>query len=205
MNRGAMLAGVAALGLMIGGAVLLATAPVAKAQANQKALPALDTKDAAAARPWKRYSGWKTRDESKFNTLAHLASPPAPKEPRKLPAGITGNAANGTKLVANRKRGGSCLACHVMGPAGGANLPGNVAPDLSHFSGIVPCGVSGQGLGVTSLADLGRPASMQGVDQALRAAFEPLFGVSVPGHDVVSTENRSPGRRSAKSAELASR
>jgi lipoyl(octanoyl) transferase len=81
----------------------------------------------------------------------------------------------------------------------------NVAPDLAHFSGIVPCGVSGQGLGVTSLADLGRPASMQGVDQALRAAFEPLFGVSVPGHDVVSTENRSPGRRSAKSAELASR
>ena len=133
MNRGAMLAGVAALGLMIGGAVLLATAPVAKAQASQKALPALDTKDAAAARPWKRYSGWKTRDESKFNTLAHLASPPAPKEPRKLPAGITGNAANGAKLVANRKRGGSCLACHIMGPAGGANLPGNVGPDLSEI------------------------------------------------------------------------
>jgi lipoyl(octanoyl) transferase len=81
----------------------------------------------------------------------------------------------------------------------------NVAPDLAHFSGIVPCGVSGQHFGVTSLADLGRPASMQGVDLALRAAFEPLFGLTVADHEVASTENKSPGRRSAKSAELASR
>ena len=36
-------------------------------------------------------------------------------------------------MVADRNRGGSCLACHVMGPAGGANLPGNVAPDLSEI------------------------------------------------------------------------
>lgn len=81
----------------------------------------------------------------------------------------------------------------------------NVAPDLAHFSGIVPCGVSAQDFGVTSLADLGRPASMQDVDQALRAAFEPLFGLTAADHEVASTENRSPGRRSAKSAELASR
>jgi lipoyl(octanoyl) transferase len=81
----------------------------------------------------------------------------------------------------------------------------NVAPDLSHFSGIVPCGVSEQKFGVTSLADLGCPTSMQSVDQALRAAFEPLFGLTAAGHDVASTEKRSPGRRSAKSAELASR
>ena len=81
----------------------------------------------------------------------------------------------------------------------------NVAPDLSHFSGIVPCGVSEQKFSVTSLADLGRPAAMEGVDQALRAAFEPLFGLTVQAHDVASTENKSPGRRSAKSAELASR
>ena len=79
----------------------------------------------------------------------------------------------------------------------------NVAPDLSHFSGIVPCGVSEQKFSVTSLADLGRPVAMEGVDQALRAAFEPLFGLTVQAHDVASTENRSPGRRSAKSAELA--
>jgi lipoyl(octanoyl) transferase len=81
----------------------------------------------------------------------------------------------------------------------------NVAPDLSHFSGIVPCGVSEQNFGVTSLADLGRPASMPDVDQALRGAFAPLFGSTAAAHDVASTEKRSPGRRSAKSAECASR
>jgi lipoyl(octanoyl) transferase len=81
----------------------------------------------------------------------------------------------------------------------------NVAPDLSHFSGIVPCGVSEQKFGVTSLADLGRPASMPDVDRALRAAFEPLFGTTIDAQDVASTENRSPRRRNAKSAESASR
>jgi lipoyl(octanoyl) transferase len=50
----------------------------------------------------------------------------------------------------------------------------NVAPDLEHFSGIVPCGV--QAHGVTSLADLGVTASMADVDAALRAAFERRFG-----------------------------
>jgi lipoyl(octanoyl) transferase len=52
----------------------------------------------------------------------------------------------------------------------------NVAPDLSHFSGIVPCGVNEAHYGVTSLADLGRPASMTEVDAALRRAFEARFG-----------------------------
>jgi lipoyl(octanoyl) transferase len=50
----------------------------------------------------------------------------------------------------------------------------NVEPDLSHFSGIVPCGVRGQG--VTSLVDLGLPVTMPEVDGALRAAFEKVFG-----------------------------
>lgn len=50
----------------------------------------------------------------------------------------------------------------------------NVDPDLSHFAGIVPCGLRGQG--VTSLADLGIPASLPEVDAALRAAFEGTFG-----------------------------
>ena len=52
----------------------------------------------------------------------------------------------------------------------------NVAPDLSHFSGIVPCGVQEQRYGVTSLADLGMAASMAEVDQVLRREFEALFG-----------------------------
>jgi lipoyl(octanoyl) transferase len=46
----------------------------------------------------------------------------------------------------------------------------NVAPDLSHFAGIVPCGIRDDG--VTSLAALGACASMADVDEALRAAFE---------------------------------
>jgi len=52
----------------------------------------------------------------------------------------------------------------------------NVDPDLSHFSGIVPCGVTDSRYGVTSLADLGRTASMPDVDAALHATFKPLFG-----------------------------
>jgi lipoyl(octanoyl) transferase len=50
----------------------------------------------------------------------------------------------------------------------------NVEPDLSHFSGIVPCGIRGHG--VTSLADLGIPAAMADVDVALRSTFEEVFG-----------------------------
>ncbi len=49
----------------------------------------------------------------------------------------------------------------------------NVAPDLAHFSGIVPCGI--QGHGVTSLHALGIPADMQEVDAALRAAWDEVF------------------------------
>lgn len=50
----------------------------------------------------------------------------------------------------------------------------NVEPDLSHFTGIVPCGVREHG--VTSLVDLGLPVSMAEVDIQLRAAFETVFG-----------------------------
>jgi lipoyl(octanoyl) transferase len=50
----------------------------------------------------------------------------------------------------------------------------NVAPDLEHFSGIVPCGVLRYG--VTSLVDLGRPVTMPEVDSMLRAEFVRVFG-----------------------------
>lgn len=50
----------------------------------------------------------------------------------------------------------------------------NVEPDLTHYAGIVPCGVRDHG--VTSLADLGRVAAMPEVDMALRKAFEEIFG-----------------------------
>jgi lipoyl(octanoyl) transferase len=52
----------------------------------------------------------------------------------------------------------------------------NVSPDLSHFSAIMPCGVSEQRYGVTSLADLGIKASMTEVDEVLRAEFVEVFG-----------------------------
>ena len=52
----------------------------------------------------------------------------------------------------------------------------NVDPDLAHFSGIAPCGIREAHYGVTSLADLGRPATMAQADAALRAAFETVFG-----------------------------
>src|SRR5580698_11608969 len=50
----------------------------------------------------------------------------------------------------------------------------NVDPDLSHFSGIVPCGVCAHG--VTSLADLGVPVSVADVDVALKKSFTKVFG-----------------------------
>jgi lipoyl(octanoyl) transferase len=52
----------------------------------------------------------------------------------------------------------------------------NVDPDLSHFSGIVPCGVADARYGVTSLRELGCTATMQEVDDALRREFEAVFG-----------------------------
>ena len=52
----------------------------------------------------------------------------------------------------------------------------NVEPDLSHFSGIVPCGIAQAHLGVTSLVDLGLPVTMPEVDAVLRREFERVFG-----------------------------
>lgn len=52
----------------------------------------------------------------------------------------------------------------------------NVSPELSHFDGIVPCGIADPNLGVTSFADLGIDATMVDVDQALRETFSEVFG-----------------------------
>jgi lipoyl(octanoyl) transferase len=81
----------------------------------------------------------------------------------------------------------------------------NIEPNLAHFFGIVPCGVSEPRYGVTSFADLGQTVMMPEVDMALRAAFEPLFGATIDAQMLPSTENSSPRRRSAKSSEFASR
>jgi lipoyl(octanoyl) transferase len=58
----------------------------------------------------------------------------------------------------------------------------NVEPDLSHFDGIVPCGVREHG--VTSLVDLGRPVTLDEADSALKASFERVFGRVAKGHTV---------------------
>ncbi len=50
----------------------------------------------------------------------------------------------------------------------------NVEPDLNHYDGIVPCGITGYG--VTSLVDLGVPATMADVDVALQKTFDQVFG-----------------------------
>lgn len=52
----------------------------------------------------------------------------------------------------------------------------NVEPDLSHFAGIVPCGVADPRYGVTSLVDLGLPATMSDLDVALGRTFPSRFG-----------------------------
>ena len=56
----------------------------------------------------------------------------------------------------------------------------NVAPDLTHFSGIIPCGISAAHFGVTSLRDLGLQGSMSEVDVVLAREFEPHFGPLSP-------------------------
>ncbi len=55
----------------------------------------------------------------------------------------------------------------------------NVEPDLTHFSGIVPCGVEEARFGVTSLVDLGLPVTMHDVDVALKKSFAEIFGASI--------------------------
>ncbi len=54
----------------------------------------------------------------------------------------------------------------------------NLAPDLTHFAGIVPCGIAEHG--VTSLHDLGQLVTMEELDLALRAGFETVFGAGSP-------------------------
>ena len=80
----------------------------------------------------------------------------------------------------------------------------NVDPHLSHFFGIVPCGVSEKRYGVTSLADLGVPVSMTDVDIILRREFTLLFGQTAD-QPVGNTENESPSARPRRSVSVPSR
>jgi len=68
----------------------------------------------------------------------------------------------------------------------------NVDPELSHYDGIVPCGIAEHG--VTSLARLGHPVSMESVDKVLQGQFERRFGrtrpAPTPGAEPQSTEHQ---------------
>jgi lipoyl(octanoyl) transferase len=86
------------------------------------------------------------------------------------PRGIDGSAAE-DKIAAIGVRVRRWVSFH------GVSL--NVAPNLAHFQGIVPCGIGEAHYGVTSLSDLGRSAAMAQVDAALRKAFEARFGPTV--------------------------
>jgi sulfur-oxidizing protein SoxA len=125
-RRRATLASVAVLA----GAAMLAVGLNSSATPSRGA--PLAKEGSAAKTPWARYGGWPSADYTAYNTLAHLASPPAPAvgAVQKLDGPIAGDPANGAKLAYDRARGGSCVACHVMGPTT-PDLPGNVGPDLS--------------------------------------------------------------------------
>lgn len=109
------------------GIMALTLAPLSLAAAVMSPKVPLETKQPAYKTPWQRYSSWAQDDWSHFSTLTanHSSTPPALQ---KLDAPIQGNAENGKKLVADRNRGGSCIACHIFP---GADLPGNVGPSLA--------------------------------------------------------------------------
>ena len=108
-------------------AFMLATATTISFAKEEKELP-LDIKGAVAPDPWKRYSDWPDDDWAGFNTLSNQnASPPVAARVA-ITEPITGNPENGRALMLDRKRGGSCVACHILPDT---DLPGNVGPDLS--------------------------------------------------------------------------
>jgi sulfur-oxidizing protein SoxA len=90
----------------------------------------------AAQTPWKRYPGWRKKGFwDTYNTLAdQTRSPAAPAHQAyiKVSTPIKGDPEKGRQLAFSRKRGSSCVTCHVMGPKT-PELPGNVGPDLSEI------------------------------------------------------------------------
>jgi L-cysteine S-thiosulfotransferase len=117
----AFLAG-AVLALVIGGAKPAHAQPMAQTE-----IP-LDTTAPAHESPWQRYGNWPQADWGSYNTLRNQqASPPVGKL-IPIEGAITGDPAKGKELAFDRRRGGACLACHVLPEA---LLPGNVGPDLS--------------------------------------------------------------------------
>lgn len=88
----------------------------------------------------------------------------APKLREPLAAGVS--EAKGARPPSSHESKIAALGVRVQGWVTSHGIALNVAPDLSHYAGIVPCGI--RGFGVTSLAALGMDASMDAVDAALQ-------------------------------------
>jgi sulfur-oxidizing protein SoxA len=110
-------------------ALLFPLAEALAAKPAKKSAAPLELQQPLSLAPWARYSGWPGTDWKEYNTLGSLNSP-AHAPPPKLDGPIAGDAKNGEKLAFDRSRGGSCVACHIMGPTT-PSLPGDVGPDLS--------------------------------------------------------------------------
>lgn len=67
----------------------------------------------------------------------------------------------------------------------------NVEPDLTHFGGIVPCGIKEHG--VTSLADLGHIVTLDEVDMAMQAAFLDVFGPDAVAREACAVTENADG------------
>ncbi|MDO8958289.1 MAG: sulfur oxidation c-type cytochrome SoxA [Rhodocyclaceae bacterium] len=105
-------------------------APTSASEAAKgKKTTQLELKNSAYATPWERYKGWPETLWSEFSTLTKMVPSPIGK-PIKIEGAIEGDPKKGEKLAFDRARGGSCLACHVMGKPT-PSLPGNVGFDLS--------------------------------------------------------------------------
>jgi sulfur-oxidizing protein SoxA len=83
--------------------------------------------------PWKRYNRWNQTDWKNYSNLRHEVASPI-STPKKVETPIKGDSENGKKLVADRKRGGSCMACHILPDA---DLPGNIGPNLSMVGALI--------------------------------------------------------------------
>ena len=108
------------------------TAPISAAEPAQegKTIP-LELEKPAYVTPWVRYKGWPENNWIEYSTLAKVVPSP-PANPIKIEGAIVGDPKKGEKLAFDRNRGGSCVACHIMGKPTPA-LPGNVGPDLSTY------------------------------------------------------------------------
>ena len=116
---------------LLGALVTLSSCATRPEQTKVKQAPLELTKPAFTA-PWLRYKGWSSDIWNEYSTLA-VVIPSIPADLIKIEGPITGDPKKGEKLAYDRSRGGSCVACHVMGKPV-PPLPGNAGPDLSEYA-----------------------------------------------------------------------